>query len=105
MQARSGPPWAQSDRVGGPPPCVIAKLRGGGGPPWARGGAGGGPPWMRGGGFGGPGQQRAARFDRIDSDGDGKISKNEVLAMHAEADANGDGAVTRESRDCWNFCG
>lgn len=83
-----GPPWMQVNRQSGPPPWVVARMRGGGGP-WV----GGRPPWMQGGGHG---EQRAARFDRLDSNHDGKISKEEVLAMHAKADANDDGAVTRE---------
>lgn len=39
-------------------------------------------------------------FDRMDKNGDGKITAEEMSDMHAdmmaEADANGDGAITRE---------
>jgi Ca2+-binding EF-hand superfamily protein len=77
------------------------QARGGmGGPPWMQGRGGGGPPWATSGGLdsraGGPGRFGAAHFSGLDSDGDGKITKEEMLAMHAKADADGDGAVTLE---------
>lgn len=96
MQNRDsgGPPWAQSGRGGGPP--WMQSRSGFGGPPWAHGGSSGGPPWAKSGGFDGHGRFGAAHFSGLDSDNDGKITKEEVLAMHAKADADGDGAVTKE---------
>jgi hypothetical protein len=97
---RGGPPGVGGPGRGGPP---------GGGPPGGggtgRGGpAGGGP---RGGGFGGGGtpdvNQIVSRImERSDTDGDGKISAEEIAAIDPQrsgnitaADANGDGSVSR----------
>jgi multidrug resistance efflux pump len=80
-----------------------AGQRGGGG--GQRGGGGGGP--RGGGGFGGGGAPDVnmiidRMMERSDTDGDGKISAEEIKAMDPQrsvsvvsADADGDGAVTR----------
>lgn len=48
----------------------------------------------------GPGQGNGRGWERMDANGDGKITADEVPEQHARfielADANGDGAVTRE---------
>ena len=73
-------------------------MRDTGASPWvqARGGTGA-PPWVQAGGRhpAARGAAGAARFARLDTNGDGKITKDELLAMHAKADANDDGAITR----------
>ena len=40
--------------------------------------------------------RRGSPFGRLDLNGDGKITREEVLQVFAKIDANGDGAVTRE---------
>jgi len=46
--------------------------------------------------MGGTGRFGAAHFSGLDSDSDGKITKEELLAMHAKADTDSDGAITHE---------
>jgi len=46
--------------------------------------------------MGGAGRFGAAHFSGLDSDSDGKITKEELLAMHAKADTDGDGGITHE---------
>lgn len=55
----------------------LARRAGGSGPAWGHSPEGG-------------------PFDRIDSDSDGKVTKEEVLKLFEKVDVNGDGSVTRE---------